>query len=1345
MNSDNPRLPDDRSADPKRSSTPPVSEEASLPRYVMGIGASAGGLEALERLFYNMPNDTNCAFVIVQHLSPDFKSLMGELLARWTRMTIQVAIDGVSVRPNEIYLMPPKKLMIISGGKLWLKDKPPSDELSLPIDQFFRSLAQDQAAKAIGVILSGTGSDGSRGVRAIHDGGGYVIVQEEESAKFDGMPKSAMETGVVDEVLTPEEIPAALLQRMQDPQVSDSSKEDLFLSDEVSEVLGILRTTFGIDFSLYKPSTVGRRLQRRMELVHEPSLETYLLRLRSDTKELDALYHDLLIGVTRFFRDAAAFHALETNLLPDLIAKTPLDREFRVWVAGCATGEEAYSLAILLHETLERVGRPVRVKIFATDVHRKSIEFAAAGVYPAAALTAMSQERTQRYFLETATGFQVINDIRKLVVFATHNVLKDAPFTKLDLVSCRNLLIYMIPPAQNRILSLFHFGMRTGGGLLLGPSESLGDLADEFETLDSHWKFYRKRRDVRLPHDSRLLQIASPEVGRWKEMSGPLKRTSDSTLQELMFQMLETRLPISILLNGSRQVLHTFGDANRFLRFKRGKPSLDLLELLDSDLRVAVAAAIHRAVREREPVVFSDVRIESEQGSEWVGISVTPMQLARGGETFLLLSFTDSRRRDSDPPGQMDQDSLSIDEVSRERMEILESELQFTKESLQATIEELEASNEELQAINEEMLASNEELQSTNEELHSVNEELYSVNAEYQRKIAELTELTHDMDNLLLSTDVHTIFLDENLCIRKFTPRMGELFHLISADIGRRIEGFMHQIHVDNLLKKLLNVLEQGEVYNQGVMTETGDHFLMRILPYRGEREREGVVMTLVDITDLRKAESRFRNAIEASPSGMLLVDATGKITLMNSECESIFGYEREELIGKSLESLVPSRIREEHRQHRDEYFQAPRVRGMSQGLDVWGVRKDGTEIPLDIRLSPIESSEGPLVLASIIDMTRSKVLESSLRLQVDQRDRFLATLSHELRNPMAAIVSAATLLSRTVAHPETKEPCEIILRQAAQMTTLLDDLLDVSRVTQGKIKLRVEPIDLRDICRESLETVTPMITAHRHQLRITLPETPVFAEVDRGRLLQVVENLLTNASKYTPDAGRIELELSTHAQMAMIRVRDNGRGIAPELLESIFDMFVQSDSTLAHSDGGMGVGLTLVRTLVELHHGKVYAQSEGAGHGSTFVVELPITENRPETPAPSTTERLQQATRVVLIEDNRDARLMLESLLSMDGYEVQSAANGVQGLALIFDFKPQLAVVDIGLPGMDGYEIARRVRQSGNQEIRLIALTGYGREEDRAAVLEAGFNHHLVKPVRIDELEKILNSVSEP
>jgi two-component system CheB/CheR fusion protein len=1308
----------------------------------VGIGASAGGLEAIERLFNCMPCDTGLAFVIVQHLSPDFKSLMSELLSRWTKMRIAVVEDGMNIEPDRIYLMPPKKLMILSGGQLWLKDKFPEDELFMPIDQFFRSLAQDQGSKAIGIILSGTGTDGSRGIKAIQQSGGYVIAQDSDSAKFDGMPRSAVETGVVDEVLLPESIPSAILRRIHDPRASEDLLDDTVLPEGVHEVMRLLRLNYGIDFSLYKPTTVSRRTRRRAELIHEVDMRSYLRRLQEDKKELETLYHDLLIGVTGFFRDAAAFHALEVNVLPELLDAKPLDQEFRAWVAGCATGEEAYSIAMVLHEHFQRTGRPLNVKIFATDVHRHSIEFATTGVYPRVALSSLSPERVRKYFVESASGFHINSEIRKMVVFAHHNVLKDAPFTKLDLVTCRNLLIYLIAPAQNKVLSLFHFGLKTGGALFLGPSESPGDLSDEFELLNSHWKLYRKKRDVRLPHDLRLLNLTHLDSVRHRDPSAKTKAGGDPVLQELLFQWMELQYPNSILLNANREIVHTFGESNRFIKFRRGRPTLDILELLDKELKLAVAAAIHRAIREKETIQFSNIQATSQQGDPVrISVAATPLQTTRNSETYVMLTLSEDAVEEAFPMDISEQADISVEEAAQDRLELLESELRYTKENLQATIEELEASNEELQAINEEMLASNEELQSTNEELHSVNEELYTVNAEYQRKIAELTELTHDMDNLLVSTDVHTIFLDENLCIRKFTPRMGDLFHLIPADIGRRIDGFMHQIRFDGLQQKLIEVLENGMVFNVEVETASADHLLMRILPYQGERDRAGVVMTLVDITDLKKAESRFRNAIEASPSGMLLINPQGRIVLINSVCESIFGYEREELIGQPLENLIPERFRHTHVQHRGEYFAAPRVRGMSSGLDVWGLRKDGTEIPLDIRLSPIESAEGLSVLASIIDMTRSKVLESSLRLQVDQRDRFLATLSHELRNPMSAIVSAATLLSRSAVQEDVKGPSDIILRQAAQMNILLDDLLDVSRVTQGKIKLRLEPIDLCDLCREALETMEPLIAAHRHRVTLGLPDKPVVAQVDRGRMLQIVENLLTNAIKYTPDAGDIQLEVIEKQPRAWIRLTDNGRGIAQELLESIFDMFVQSDSTLEHSDGGMGVGLTLVRALVHLHNGSVHAASEGIGKGSTFTIELPTTDQTiVMEPKAEQIEEKKHLT-IVLVEDNRDARMMLESLLSMDGYEVHSAANGIQGLALILDVQPQLAVVDIGLPGMDGYEIARRVRQAGHASIQLIALTGYGRDEDRAAVMEAGFNHHLVKPVRIEELERILQT----
>ncbi|MCA9068111.1 MAG: PAS domain S-box protein, partial [Planctomycetaceae bacterium] len=934
-------------------------------------------------------------------------------------------------------------------------------------------------------------------------------------------------------------------------------------------------------------------------------------------------------------------------------------------------------------------------------------------------------------------GYQVSTELRQMVVFAPHNITKDAPFTKLDLISCRNLLIYLNPAIQKNALCLFHFGLKTGGVLMLGPSESPGEISDEFDVIDQHWKIFRKRRDVRLPADMRLPLSTGFEY-RIRGEGMVASQAADRQMKELFGNLLEQALPPSLLLNDRREIIHTFGEASNYLRLRKGKPSLDVLELLDSDLKLAAAGAIHRAMRERKKVVFSGVTTQSENGQNQVSVSATPIPLAHSNSWHTLVSFVPEA---PSPISNTAPHNMNLVQASQDRVETLEAELSHTKETLQATIEELEASNEELQATNEEMLASNEELQSTNEELHSVNEELYTVNAEYQKKISELTELTNDMDNLLLSTEVHTIFLDQNLVIRKFTPKMAEVFNLIPADVGRRIDGFVHTIQCERLQQKLVQVLTEGHAYEEEVCNKAGDEYLMRILPYHGDLVRAGVVMTLIAITRLKQAEALVRNPVEAAPSGMLMIDRSGLITLLNSEAERMFGYSRDELLGQPVEILIPEQYREQHVQHRQQFFQYPRLRRMGAGVDLWGERKDGSRFPLDVRLSPIGTPQGYSVLAAVVDITDQKRMELSLRDQVVQRDRFLATLSHELRNPMAAILSAGSVVSRFAKDlPQITDPCGVIRRQASQIATLLDDLLDVSRVTQNKINLRKEVTNLVALANEAIEAVGPMLGTHGHKIHFENEEQAIWVDVDYSRMLQVLENLLTNAIKYTPDGGNIWMKLSVEGEEGVVRVRDDGRGIEPELLNSIFDIFVQADETLDRSEGGMGVGLTLVRSLVELHGGSIAVFSRGVGQGSEFIVRVPRTSKRPIRQSSPKPVHDPADLRIVLVEDSPDVREMLAALLAFDGYQVQTAANGLEGLKLIVESHPDVALLDIGLPDLDGYGVARRVREEiPRHEIYLIALTGYGREEDHEAILEAGFDEHLIKPINMEELKSSL------
>jgi two-component system CheB/CheR fusion protein len=1324
--------------------------------YVVGVGASAGGLEALESFFSPMPSDTGMAFVVVQHLSPDFRSVMDELLARWTQIPIHRVVDGMQVEPNAIYLIPPKKDMIISGGKLLLTDKEPGQGLTLPIDIFLRSLAHDAGSRAIGVILSGTGSDGSRGICEIHDAGGLVLVQDPDSAKFDGMPKSAVETGVVDAICRPIEMASNLLAYIEHPAVAEYSSL-LPASPQMLQgfdaIFQLLRKEYGIDFSYYKRSTVTRRVHRRVQMNQIVDLNEYVDRLRNDPAELNSLYKDLLIGVTRFFRDAEAFDRLEHRILPQLFGKLQHENdELRVWIAGCATGEEAYSIAILIHEQLDRLSNRYRAKVFATDVHRASLEVASAGIYSEESLAEVSAERRARYFTHAKHGYQVSQELRQMVVFAPHNIIRDAPFTKLDLVTCRNLLIYLEPLAQKKALALFHFALHVGGVLLLGPSESPGELADEFDTIDERWRFYSKRRDRRLHTDMRLpmtIGLAPSDLERRANLLAPARRAPDQQILRAYDALLADFAPPSLLINEDRELVQSFGGAAQFLQLRDGRVSTDILELLHHDLRLPVSTALQQAAKGDTPVMLNRITVRDPQGIKYLKLTIKPLVDAQRRTTFFLLTLEPV----SQPtPVVAEQDGeFHLGHASDEQLVALESELRLTKENLQSMVEEMETSNEELQATNEELVASNEELQSTNEELHSVNEELYTVNAEYQKKIVELTELTADMDNLLFSTDVGVIFLDRELCIRKFTPQVGRAFHLLPADIGRHIESFAPRIDRPELVADLTQVLKTGEPIEVHVEDRDDTPFFLRILPYRSRGAIDGVVLTLINISRLVTAEQELRLMSKVFRDGadpILIEDLKGQILNLNAEAERAYGWSREELLGAPSEKLVPAAELLRARELRQRCLEKSRVRN----VETWRQSKSGEARPILLTLSLLTDSENqPVAVASIAkDIADRKRAEEEVRASLVRRDQFLAMLSHELRNPLGAILNASYLIEgqgvSTLPAP-VATACQIVQRQSLQVARLLDDLLDVARVTQGKIEVRRDVLDLTSLVDDVVQSVAPLMKSREHKLEVSASPGPILVEGDAARLLQIQINLLANAAKYTPAGGIIRYRVVKEDDEAIIGVADNGRGIPAELLDKIFDLFVQSDETLDRAHGGMGIGLTLVKTLVELHHGSVTAQSAGLGQGSEFVVRLPLAAPRQAAVlAPAAPGKARPDAHILIVEDNFDSRAMLEALLKLDGYRVTVADDGQQGLEAIRTRRPDVAIVDIGLPIVSGYDLARRVRNElGDSHIVLIALTGYGRNDDRQAALAAGFNAHLTKPLKPEELARLLVTLLPP
>ena len=827
----------------------------------VGVGASAGGLEAIDAFFANMPADTGMAFVVVQHLSPDYKSLMVELLSKRTPMSVCRAEEGLKVNRNTVYLIPPKKDLTIFHGKLMLHEQRQSAGLHLPIDVFFRSLAEDQGDKAVGIVLSGTGSDGTRGLRQIKEAGGMVLVQSPESAKFDGMPKNAIATGLADFILTPEEMPEKLEALLHQPGLTVPAPAAQLVADEndLDRVFALVRERCKVDFTYYKSSTVLRRLQRRMSLNQTPELRDYVSFLQTHPNELHALYRELLIGVTRFFRDPEVFQALADQWLPELLQRCE-GREIRFWVAGCSTGEEAYTMAMILAEGMARLGKTCSAKIFATDVDQDAILRASAGIYPASAAADLPPNMLSKYFHVRPDEIQVSRNLREMVVFAQHNLIKDPPFTNIDLVSCRNMLIYLQGALQQKVLEFFNFSLNSGGLLVLGSSETIGDLADCFDVLHHKYKTFRAK-GKRHPIAPMAAVVPNPSTvtrtTRMWDHGSPGRRAydEDRLLDRLLQGLGGDYIPAAIVVNEQLEMLHAVGDISPYFKLQSGRLHNEITRMAVKDLAIPVATGVQRAFSTKGDVRYTNIRLQEDGKISLINLRIKLLPQKRGQEPVAVL-LIESIQDTGPAPAGASASHYDARHDAEQRIADLENELQFTKENLQATIEELETSNEELQATNEELLASNEELQSTNEELQSVNEELHTVNAEHQMRIMELTEMTNDLNNLMGCTEVATLFMDENLAVRKFTPAVTQILRVVENDVGRPFADLSHRVKGLDLSDLVAQVQKKPQLLEREVRLDDGRWFYMRIFPYNiGPRTFSGVLLTFNDITRLKAAQ----------------------------------------------------------------------------------------------------------------------------------------------------------------------------------------------------------------------------------------------------------------------------------------------------------------------------------------------------------------------------------------------------------------------------------------------------------------------------------------------------------
>jgi two-component system CheB/CheR fusion protein len=921
----------------------PELSDSPVPNFnfpIVGIGASAGGLAAFEAFFSGMPTDTNpgMAFVLVQHLDPNHKSMLSEIIQRYTRMPVHEVSDGIVVQNNNVYIIPPGHNMAFLNGELHLIEPIETRGQRLPIDFFFHSLAQDQHERAIGIVLAGTGSDGMLGIRAIKNEGGMLMVQKPESAAFDSMPNSCINTGLVDYVLTPIEMPAQLIayaNQAYSKPIGDRITHQIMSDETMKKIFILLRAQTGHDFSLYKPSSIQRRIERRMAVHQIESLENYVRYLQQSPEEVDALFRDILIGVTNFFRDPEAFKVLEEVTIPKIFEGKSPGSEVRVWSAACSTGEEAYSIAILLFERMQSLKQNYAIQVFATDIDSRAIATARAGVYPASIADDISPERLARFFTLESGGssYCIHKSIRDLIVFSEQDLIKDPPFSRLDLIACRNLMIYLSVDLQKILIAMFHYALKPDGVLFLGISEGIGDLSNLFAVIDRKNKIYQRKEDLSsLYKSSGRMMLSLPDMPKQIRPALPLSSKKTSLRDMAEQAILKEIAPMAALVNERGDILYLHGRAGMFLELGPGEAGVNnILKMAREGLRSGLAASLRKSVASKEPASCTGLLVKTHDGILRCDATIHPVPdapLASATVPLYLIILKNTPIQEA-PPEMLD--ALDKDDSGNQKQILaMQAELRAREDEIQSTHLELERSNEEFKSFNEELQSMNEELQSTNEELgtskeelQSVNEELATVNAELQSKVSDLSRMNDDMSNFISGTGIASVFVNHKLEILRFTPSAAKIINLIPSDKGRAVNHIVSNlINYNQLAQDIHSVIDTLVSIEKEVQTISNGWYSMRIQPYRTtENVIDGAVISFIDITEivntreqLQIANQQLRLAVVVHDSydAITVQDMNGKITAWNPGAERIYGWSESEALNLNAASRIPT----QHREH---------------------------------------------------------------------------------------------------------------------------------------------------------------------------------------------------------------------------------------------------------------------------------------------------------------------------------------------------------------------------------------------------------------------------------------------
>ena len=1171
------------------------------PHHIIAIGASAGGMEEINSFFDHTPLD-GVSYVIVQHLSSDFKSRMVELLAGHSKLIVEQAEDGMIVKSNQVYLIPSNKYMTIRKGSLYLTEKGTTQGPHLTINTFFDSLAMDYGNKAIGIVLSGLGSDGTEGVKAIKKAGGMVIARDPETSEFNSMPSHAIATGLVDFVLEPALMPGAIEDyvKHEGELIADTKNDER----DLTAIINLIKERSPLDFSDYKQPTILRRTKRRASYGNFNTLEKYLNFLKVTPEEVDALAKEFLISVTSFFRDKEAFDFIQKKVLPDILVRLEQEDELKMWVAGCATGEEVYSLAILIAEQLTGRLADTVVKLFATDIDSAALIHAGKGVYAKSISKNISEERLEKYFLKEGENYRVKPVIRKMVIFAQHDLVKNPPYCNMHLISCRNLLIYMAPVLQKKIFTMMLFGLKKDGYLFLGSSENPMPIIKNLEVVNKKWKIYKNLETKRaisfdafsmpdLPDTKHIPSRFSPDTAKTANHNTPSEEIQESLANKLDY--------LAVCVDENNQVIKSYGDTTKYLLHKHF--SSNLSELLPRPLAIAFNTLSKRTLEINENVVLNGIRVKRGQHMVNVRLSVSPLVL-KGKQKLLWITFSEDKS-----VGPVQKEAVYDEKIYLDQYVVnLEEELKDLKEKLHASNEKLDASNENLQSFNEELISANEEMQSTNEEMQSVNEELHTINSDYQLKNKELLEINDDLNNYFRSNINGQLFIDNELRLMKFSPGTVKQINLLETDIGRPLSNISTNIKFETIIDDIKKVLVEGCVITKEIETNNGKWYQMMTMPYvqQADQTNSGAIITFNDITELKRIQQdldisskMLSMAIESAAMGIWSINMETREFIPSLRLKELFGYHADETmsyeaaiaqIDSEFQPLVTDAVEAAINLEKVCDVEFP-LKGFHDGKLRW-LRANG---------SLTHDQEGkPGYFAGVMhDITVHK--QDDIR-----KTDFIAMASHELRTPLTSLQAYVQMLAARAKKAEDTFALNALDKaniQVKKMAALINGFLNASSFEAGKIYLNEQPFEINALMHEIVEDM--MLITNSHNI-VVAPCSPMVVNADRDKIGQVIANFLSNAIKYSPKGKNIIASCKEVKGMVDVSITDEGLGIKAEDQEKLFDRYYRIESEQTHNTSGFGLGLYLSAEIIQRHNGKVWVESE-MGKGSTFYFSLPI------------------------------------------------------------------------------------------------------------------------------------------